>query len=78
VAEAKLGGLPNPFDPRNSSAIDLRKRHSPEAVKRATMHKNNEAFDRYLQVTGDELRELYADTRTDNKVITLSVSERGE
>ena len=48
---------------RHSSAIDLRKRHSPEAVKRATMHGTNEAFDRYLQVTGDELRALYADTR---------------
>ena len=54
---------------RHSSAIDLRKRHSPEAVKRATQHKNNEAFDRYLQVTGDELRELYADTRT--KVVEI-------
>ena len=56
---------------RHSSAIDLRKRHSPEAIKRATMHGTNAAFDRYLKVTGDELRGLYADTGTDNEVITF-------
>ena len=47
---------------RHSSAIDLRKRHSPEAIKRATGH-TSKAFDRYLEITGDELRLLYADTR---------------
>ncbi|MEJ5359903.1 MAG: tyrosine-type recombinase/integrase [Desulfobacterales bacterium] len=48
---------------RHSSAVDLRQRHSPEAIRRATMHQTNKAFERYLQVTGDELREIYADTR---------------
>ena len=63
---------------RHSSAVALRQTHSPEAIKRATMHKTNQAFDRYLQVEGDELRGLYADTRSDNAVITLSVSENGK
>ncbi len=48
---------------RHSSAVDLRQRHSPEAIRRATMHQTNKAFERYLQITGDELREIYADTR---------------
>lgn len=56
---------------RHSSAVDLRKRHSPEAIKRATMTTTNEAFNRYLEVTGDELRGLYADTKTDNELITF-------
>ena len=47
-----------------TAAIALRGQgHSPEAIKRATMHGTNEAFERYLQVNGDELRGLYADTR---------------
>ena len=62
---------------RHSSAVDLRKRHSPEAIKRATMTATNEAFNRYLEVTGDELRGLYADTKTDNKVITLLGQSEG-
>lgn len=56
---------------RHSSAVDLRRRHSPESVKRATQHGTNEAFERYLQVTGDELRGLYADTRSNKPVINI-------
>lgn len=63
---------------RHSSVIDLRRRHSPEAVKRATMHRTNKAFERYLHVTADELRPLYQDTRTDNVLITDLVSKRTE
>ena len=48
---------------RHSSAIDLRKTRTPEEVKRATGHATNQAFERYLQIQEDELRELYADTR---------------
>lgn len=59
---------------RHSTAVDLRKRKTPESIKRTTGHKNNRAFERYLQVTGDELRQLYTDTRTDNKLITLPVA----
>jgi hypothetical protein len=55
---------------RHSSVIDLRKRHSPEAVRRATMHSTNKAFKRYLQLTAEEVRPLYADTRPDNSLIT--------
>lgn len=65
---------------RHSSVIDLRLRckHSPEAVKRATMHQTNKAFDRYLHLTADELRPLYQDTRTDNALITDLISKRKE
>ncbi|WP_319405359.1 hypothetical protein [uncultured Desulfosarcina sp.] len=63
---------------RHSSAVALRQRHSPEAVKRASGTRTNKAFERYLQLSGDEVRALYADTRTDNKLITFPVSHGGE
>jgi len=63
---------------RHSSVIDLRKRHSPEAVKRATMHSTNKAFERYLQITADEVRPIYKDARPDNALITVSVSDRAK
>lgn len=53
---------------KHSSAVDLRKRHSPETVRRLTGHRTNKAFERYLQVTGDELRPVYADTRGGKRV----------
>jgi integrase len=49
---------------RHSSAIAMRETTSPEAVKRATGHRTNAAFERYLQVTGSELRELYGKLRS--------------
>lgn len=49
------------------SAVHLRQNHSPEAIKRAMGTRTSKAFNRYLQVTGDELRGLYADTRADIK-----------
>jgi len=65
---------------RHSSVIDLRKRHSPEAVKRASGHsaKTNKAFERYLQVSADEVRPIYKDARPDNGLITPSVSHRAK
>jgi hypothetical protein len=39
-----------------------RKNYSPEQIERATTHSTNAAFERYLQVTGEELREMYAET----------------
>ena len=48
---------------RHSSAVELRKDHTPEEIKRASMHSTNKAFERYLQVQGDELRSIYAATR---------------
>ncbi|OEU68144.1 MAG: hypothetical protein BBJ57_10635 [Desulfobacterales bacterium PC51MH44] len=48
---------------RHTSAVDLRTRNSPEAIKRGMGTKSNKAFERYLQVTGNELRGLYQDTR---------------
>jgi len=56
---------------RHSSAVDLRIRHSPETVKRATQHATNEAFERYLIVQENELRGLYGDTRNNNKLIEM-------
>jgi integrase len=72
-AAADLGveGVPLYPGTKHSSAVALRERHSPEAIRRSTGHKTNVAFERYLQVTGNELRSIYADTRTDNKLITL-------
>jgi hypothetical protein len=61
---------------RHTSAVDMRLRESPETVKRATGHgKNNQAFNRYLQVTGDELRRLYAGTRKP-KVVSIRKRKR--
>ncbi len=44
---------------RHSSAVDLRKVATPEQIKRATMHATNKAFERYFQVSPDELRDIY-------------------
>lgn len=63
---ANLGieGVPLYPGTRHSSAIAMRETTSPEAVKRATGHRTNAAFERYLQVTGSELRELYGKLRS--------------
>jgi len=37
---------------------------TPEEIKRATGHRTASAFDRYLEIQGDELRAIYAQTRT--------------
>jgi integrase len=55
---------------RHTTMVELRKRHSPEAIKRGAGTQTNKAFDRYLQVTADELRPLYQDARSDNVLIT--------
>jgi integrase len=54
---------------RHSSAIDLRNYATPEEIKRATMHTTNKAFERYFQVSKEELQEMYAHTRCDTTVI---------
>lgn len=60
---------------RHSTAVALRKKHSPEAIKRAMGTKSNKAFERYLLVEDDELRNLYADTRKQvAKVIPFGVN----
>jgi len=48
---------------RHSSAVALRQYNTPEAIKRATGHRSKTSFDRYLQIHGDELRKIYAQTR---------------
>ena len=47
---------------RHSSAIALRHYATPEQIKRATMHTTNKAFERYFQISKDELQELYSYT----------------
>ncbi|MEJ5241928.1 MAG: hypothetical protein WHS87_12085 [Anaerolineales bacterium] len=54
---------------RHSSAVALRKEHTPEEIKRASMHSTNKAFERYLQVQGDELRAIYSATRPGAEVV---------
>lgn len=67
----KIEGVPLYPGTMHSTVVDLRKTRSPEAIKRGSGRKSNKAFNRYLQVTGDELRSIYADSRTDNELITL-------
>ena len=44
---------------RHTSAIALRKHHSPEEIKRGTMHSTNKAFERYLQTQSDDALDVY-------------------
>jgi integrase len=45
---------------RHSSAVALRHHATPEQIRRATMHSTNKAFERYFQVSKDELVSLYS------------------
>jgi len=56
---------------RHSSAVALRESRTPEEIRRATGHRTGAAFDRYLQIKGDELRQIYAQARC-KTVIKLS------
>jgi hypothetical protein len=47
---------------RHSSAVALRSSHTPEQIKRATMHSTNKAFERYFQLSKEELRDVYSVT----------------
>jgi streptomycin 6-kinase len=47
---------------RHSPAQALRKYHTPEEIKRATMHSINKAFERYFRKEGDDLRSIYKKT----------------
>ena len=44
---------------RHSTAKAMRLIHSPEQIRRATMHKTNKAFDRYFQIELEDVRSLY-------------------
>ena len=48
---------------RHSSAIALREFHSPEEIKKATMHSTNKAFERYFKIELDDLRKVYGHTK---------------
>jgi len=60
---------------RHSSMVDLRQYNTPEEIKRGSGHKGKSSFDRYLQIHGDELRRLYAQTRGD--VVELKEIKNG-
>ncbi|PID71642.1 MAG: hypothetical protein CSB34_06135 [Desulfobulbus propionicus] len=45
---------------RHSSAMALRQFATPEQIKRATMHTTNRAFERYFQISKNELQDLYS------------------
>lgn len=57
---------------KHSTVTALRKHFSPEEIKRATMHKTNKAFERYFQVSEEDLRKVYAKAGGDQKVNNLS------
>jgi hypothetical protein len=40
--------------------------YSPEEIKRATGHSTNKAFDRYLHIDEDEIRQMFAMGRRPN------------
>lgn len=47
---------------RHSSVIALREHATPEQIKRATMHTTSKAFDRYFQLSREELEGMYEKT----------------
>jgi len=47
---------------RHSSARALREFHSPEEIKRATMHSTNKAFERYYKIELDDIKSVYENT----------------
>ena len=53
---------------RHSTVRALRLHHTPEEIKRGSMHSTNTAFNRYFQVENEEARTLYRDTRCVTKV----------
>ncbi len=54
---------------RHSSARALRELHSPEEIRRATMHATNKAFERYFSIEIEDIRRIYNKTQV-QKLIT--------
>lgn len=72
-SELKIEGVDLYGGTRHSTVIYLREQgYTPEEVKRASMHSTNKAFERYLQITANELRPIYGATRN-SKSPTQSV-----
>lgn len=44
---------------RYSPVKALRQYVSPEEIRRATIHSTNKAFERYLRIESDEVRNIY-------------------
>ena len=61
---------------RHSTALALRQFKTPEQIRRATMHSTNKAFERYFRVELDEVKNVYAATRTERlENISLRVND---
>jgi len=60
---------------RHTSAIALRKHHSPEEIKRGTMHTTNKAFESCFRLEGDDLRSIYASATSDKSSLNDSKSK---
>ncbi|MDW7772522.1 MAG: site-specific integrase [Desulfobulbaceae bacterium] len=59
---------------RHSSAVALREHATPEQIRRATMHQTNKAFERYFQVSREELIDIYS--KTNNLEVIKQTSKR--
>jgi len=64
-----IEGVPLYPGTRHTTAVAQRENHSPEAIKRSMGTKTNKAFERYLQVSGNELRKMYHTSRA--KIIKM-------
>lgn len=62
---------------RHSTVRALRKRRTPEEIRRASGHTTNKAFERYYQTERDTLGDIYSDTQGGKEVAkNLSRSKR--
>ena len=68
-ANLGVGGVDLYGGTKHSSATALRKEgFSPEEIKKATMHETNEVFERYFQISENDLRGIYAKAKKGNAV----------
>jgi hypothetical protein len=52
---------------RHSTVRELRKYRTPEEIRLGSMHSTNKAFERYVQVEPNDLRNIYRDTQVSRK-----------
>ena len=61
---------------RHSTVRALRRYRTPEEIKLASMHTTNKAFERYYRVEGDDLRSIYKDTKSGQKLAKKSIDKK--
>ena len=54
-----VSGVPLYPGTKHSTAMGLRAIYTPEQIKAQTLHSTSEAFHRYFQTSGEDLRQLY-------------------